>query len=197
MFVKTDQIRQHFRYDPFKAMIAPRPIGWISTVSASGQHNLAPYSFSNAVCGLPPMLMFVSHGEKDSLTNCQASGQFCFNLVSQAQMQQMSRSSAATDADEFQLAGVESEPCQLIHCQRVAKAPASMECQVTSIQRLQDMHQADTDCWMVIGQVVGMHVRPDLITSDGLFDTAGADLVARCGYKDYWVDGQLIELARG
>lgn len=197
MFVAIDQIRQHFRYDPFKAMVAPRPIGWISTRSPDGRNNLAPYSFSNAVCSLPPMVMFVSHGEKDSLTNCRSTRQFCFNLVSQSQMRQMSRTSAVTQDDEFELAGVEAADCHVIDAQRVADAPASMECQVTSIQRLQDMHASDTDCWMVIGQVVGLHVRQDLLTADGLFDTAAADLVARCGYKDYWVDGQLVELERG
>ncbi|MGB0966259.1 MAG: flavin reductase family protein [Litorivicinus sp.] len=197
MFIAQEDLKRHFHYDPFKALIAPRPIGWISTRSANGQDNLAPYSFSNAICGAPPMLMFVSSGEKDSLVNARETRQFTYNLVSQSLMQQMSKTSAAVEVDEFDLAGLQRAAGHTVNCPYVAQAPAALECQVTQILQLTDKEQSLTDCWMVMGQVTGLHVQPALITPDRRFDTAQAELVARCGYKDYWIDGRLVELERG
>ncbi len=197
MYIDTQSFSEHFQYDPFKAMVAPRPIGWISTRSVQGQANLAPYSFFNAICGQPPMLMFVSHGLKDSLVNARDTGQFTYNLVSESLMQAMSKTSAATDADEFALAGLASQPGVQVDCPWVSDAPAALECVVTQVFRIPDKDQQMTDCWMVMGQVVGAHIQPEFITESGRFDTAKAQLVARCGYKDYWVDGRLVELARG
>ena len=197
MYLPANDIKEHFRHDPFKAMVAPRPIGWISTRGADGRDNLAPYSFFNAISSRPPMLMFISSGRKDSLINCETQGEFAFNLVSQSMMSAMSRTGVDVLEDEFELAGVEKAECRAINCPRVALSPASMECVVTQILPIRDKDGADTACTMVMGQVIGLHVQPELVTGDGLFDTAGADLVARCGYRDYAVNSDLIELSRG
>ena len=197
MYIPIEQIKQHFHYDPFKAMVAPRPIGWMSSRGSDGRNNLAPYSFFNAVSNAPHMLMFVSAGLKDTVTNCRDRGEFCFNLVSHSMLHPMSRSSAMTDQDEFELAGLEALECQQIDCPRVAGAPASMECVVTQVMPLKDKDGTELDNWMVLGQVVAVHVEPDYITQDQRFDTEKAALVSRCGYKDYMAAGRFFELERG
>ena len=197
MYISSDEFKTHFSYDPFKAMVAPRPIGWISTRSSTGRDNLAPYSFFNAVCSVPPMLMFVSAGQKDSLTHCQQTGQFAFNLVSQPLIRAMSKTGVDGPDDEFERAGLEKAECEQIRCARVVASPVSMECVVTQILPIIDKDDQATACTMVMGQVIGLHVRPEFLTDDGRFDTAKADLVARCGYKDYAVNSELIELPRG
>ena len=185
-------------HNPFNAIIAPRPIGWISTRGADGD-NLAPYSFFNAVAYAPPQVMFASTTAKadrpdmkDSLAHIVESGVFCVNIASAAMKQQMSDSSAALPAgiSEFEAAGIASAECDTINCPRVADAPASLECRMTQVQRL-----AGQANWLVLGVVTGVHLRDDCIR-EGRFDLSRDGWLARMGYRDYAAVHDLFELER-
>lgn len=186
-------------HNPFKAIVAPRPIGWISTVSAAGHVNLAPYSFFNAVCDAPPMLFFGTTGaRKDSLNNIEATGEFVVNFVGAAQARAMNATAAsvAPDVDEFTLAGLEHAPSTLVSPPRVAGAIAAMECRLTQIIHLHDAADRPVDGWLTIGEVVGVHIDPAWL-KDGIFDTAAARPIARCGYRgDYTEVNTLFEMIR-
>lgn len=185
-------------HDPLKAIVAPRPIGWISTVDSEGRVNLAPYSFSNMVCDVPPMLMFSSYGWKDSVRNIQETGEFVANLVVETLGQAMNQTSAAVphEVDEFELAGLAKAPSTLVRPPRVAAAPAALECKSVSIQRLHDVRGEPASNYMVIGQIVGVHIKPAYL-ADGIFDTAAARPLARCGYRgDYASVDRLFEMIR-
>ncbi|GLK81200.1 flavin reductase family protein [Methylopila turkensis] len=173
-------------HDPFKAIVAPRPIGWISTVDAEGRPNLAPYSFFNGVAGSPPMVMFSSEGWKHSVANVDATGEFVCNFASLALKDAMNASSAyvAAGVSEFELAGLETADSSLIRPPRVKASPAALECKALSVTELSDLDGRRIGRWMVVGQVVAVHIREEFLT-DGLFDTAKANALARCGYMDY------------
>lgn len=173
-------------HDPFKAIIAPRPIGWISTVDAQGRANLAPYSFFNAISTTPPMLAFCSEGRKDSVRNAEATGEFVFNLATAALADPMNLSAALVppEVDEFALTGLEAAPCRLVRPPRVAASPAALECKVAEVLHLHDIDGNAVGRYLVIGQVVGVHI-DDAYLVDGLFDTARAVPLARCGYRDF------------
>lgn len=176
-------------HDPFKALVAPRPIGWISTVSACGTLNLAPYSFFNAICDLPPMITFSSSGSKDSLTNVEVTGEFVWNMVTRALAEAMNASSAPVppEIDEFRLSGLETAPSRLVMPPRVAASPASLECRLIRIVDLHDLDGAPTGSKLVIGQVVGVHIRRTFL-HDGLFDTGAAHPIMRAGYRDDYIE---------
>ncbi|WP_420137323.1 flavin reductase family protein [Sphingomonas sp.] len=169
-------------HDPLNAIIGPRPIGWVSTVSAAGQVNLAPYSFFNAFNYRPPIIGFSSLGGKDSLRNAEATGEFVWNIATRALAEKMNATSvpAPHGINEFDLAGLTQAPSQLIAPPRVQESPVNFECKVTQIVRLQDHRQAPVDAWLVIGEVIGAHIRKDLL-KDGIFDTFGADIILRAG----------------
>lgn len=198
MFTLAAEVRKSFKYDPFKAIIAPRPIGWISTISKNGVPNLAPYSFFNAVCSEPNMLGFTSTGVKHTLINCQDTGEFVFNLVSEDLIDAMNLTSTALEIDdnEFEFAKLGQMPSFLVKPPRVATTPAAIECKVTSIQCLKSLDGTDTNSWFVIGQVIGMYIAPEFLTLDNRFDTEKAKITSRCGYKDYMKAGKLFELER-
>lgn len=176
-------------YNPFKAIVSPRPIGWISTRGRLGD-NLAPYSFFNAVNDAPMQVMFAG-GLKDSITNLRETGVFAVNVVAETMMDQMNASSesVARGVDEFALAGVEKAECMTIDCPRVAQAPATLECRVLHLLQLAGEN------WMAVGEVVGVHIREEYLRA-GRFDVALVRPVARLGYKDYAVVGEPFELAR-
>lgn len=184
-------------YNPFKAIIAPRPIGWISSVGADGSINLAPYSFFNAVGANPPIVMFSSDGRKDSLANIEETGEFACNFVGEDLMHQMSKTSesVARDVNEFELADLEMAQCEHIKVPRVAHAHSAFECKVTNILRQKDLSGAETDLWTIFGQVVGVHIN-DAVLTDGRFDLTKAKPVARLGYRDYAVVREVFELKR-
>lgn len=196
-FYQQDQ-GHRLAHDPLKAIIAPRPIGWISTISRSGRVNLAPYSFFNMVSDDPPMVMFSSNGWKDSVRNAEETGEFVANLAVEALARQMNETSAAVpaDVDEFELAGLAKAPSVLVAPPRVAAAPAALECKCVSIQQLQGLGGVPSSNYMVIGQIVGVHIDPAYL-KDGLFDTAGASPLGRCGYRgDYVAVNRLFEMVR-
>ena len=180
-------------HDPFKAIIAPRPIGWISTLDAEGTPNLAPYSFFNAVADSPPIVMFSSAGMKDSASHALARGEFVWNLATWDLREAMNQSSAtlARGQSEFAFAGLEQASSRLIAPPRVAASPVSLECVVTQTLELTDAAGAASDRHLVFGQVVGVHLDESYILADGRVDTAGMRPIARGGYLDEYsvVDG--------
>ena len=184
-------------HSPFKALVAPRPIGWISTRSPQGVDNLAPYSFFNAVASRPDMVMFSSAGRKDSLANIEATGEFVCNYVGAAMTQAMNASSAGVSAEisEFELAGLEAEESVLVSAPRIRGVVAALECRSTKILELKDIDGNSSDHFMVIGQVVGIHI-DDACIVDGRFDVAKAAPVTRLGYMDYAHFGTIFEMFR-
>lgn len=175
-------------HDPFKALISPRPVGWISTMSPEGEVNLAPYSFFNAFSGAPPLVGFSSEGFKDSAAFAEASGEFVWNLASYDLRFAMNATSAPLPRgeSEFTHAGLEVAPSRLVRAPRVAASPASLECKVTQIVRLHDLAGEKTDRHLVIGQVVGVHLDEKYL-HDGIMDIRLMQPIARCGYQDYSV----------
>ena len=186
------------KHDPMKAIVAPRPIAWVGSVSPAGVHNLAPYSFFNLISARPPLLMISSEGSKDSVTNIGATGEFTVNLVTQDNMARMNHSSAsvAPDVDEFDLAQVDWLASDLIQARRVADTPVSMECKLIEIKQLEDLSGQALNTSMIIAQIVRVHVREDCI-KDGLFDLVAAQVVARAGYRgDYVPVERTMEMLR-
>jgi flavin reductase (DIM6/NTAB) family NADH-FMN oxidoreductase RutF len=183
--------------DPFKAIVAPRPIGWISTRSRDGLINLAPYSFFNAFSSAPPIVGFSSEGAKDSAAFARDSGEFVVNLATMDLLHQMSQSSAPLPRghSEFAHVGLTMAPCRLVRAPRVAESHAAMECRVTEIINLKDSRGEPMDSYLVLGEVVAFHIDERFI-HDGIFDTAAAQSLARCGYQDYAVVDKLFTLAR-
>ena len=191
--------RAILRHDPFKAIIAPRPIGWVTTMSRAGAINLAPYSFFNAFADRPPILAFSSVGVKDSLAFAQETGEFVWNMPTWDLRHAMNETSATLPRgeNEFLHAGLEMAPCNLVKPPRVAKSPVAMECKVTSIQELKDIEGKGIDYWLVLGQVVGVHIDPAFIDEDGILQLAEIKPIARCGYlADYAVVDSLFQMER-
>lgn len=186
-------------HNPFNALIAPRPIGWISTRGADGSENLAPYSFFNGVSYTPPQVMFATTSGKDdrelgkdTLANIRETGVFCVNIVEEAAIDAMNATSGAygREVDEFTLAGIERAECTTIACSRVAAAPAALECRLTQIVKI--LGEANHVCF---GEVVGVHMRDDCIV-DGKFDITRFRPLARLGYRDYTVVRDAFSLNR-
>lgn len=169
-------------HDPLNSIVAPRPIGWISTRSADGVPNLSPYSFFNLYAYRPPIVGFTSSGWKDSVANATATGEFCWNLATRPLAEAMNASSAAVpaDVDEFALAGLTAAPSRVVAAPHVAESPVVFECRVTQRVQLTDLAGADVPAWLTLGEVVGVHIEPDLIV-DGVYDTVAARPIARGG----------------
>ena len=169
-------------HDPFNAIVGPRPIGWGSSQDSQGRLNLAPYSFFNAFNYTPPIVGFASIGAKDSLANIQATGEFGWNLATRPLAEQMNQSCAAVppEVDEFVLAGLTPMPSRLIKVPRVAESPVSFECKLTQILHLQGADGVPVPTWLVLGEVVAVHIAKRLLT-DGIYDTAAARPILRGG----------------
>ncbi len=185
-------------HDPFKAIVAPRPIGWIATRDRAGRANLAPYSFFNAFSSSPPIVGFGSEGYKDSIRNAEETGEFVANLATRPLAEAMNLTSAPVvqGIDEMRLAGLEAAPCRLVAAPRVAAAPAALECKLLQVIRLHDLQGRDLGSYLALGQVVGVHIDPRYLR-DGRFDTAAAQPIARAGYRgDYAELGRMFEMLR-
>jgi len=169
-------------HDPFNALVAPRPIGWISSRSRDGVLNLAPYSFFNAFNYTPQLVGFASIGYKDSVRNIEETGEFGWNLATRPLAEAMNQSCAAVgpEVDEFQLAGLTPEPSRVIGVPRVKETPVSFECRLSQILRLTGADGTETDTWMVFGEVVGVHIARHLL-KDGVYQTAAAEPILRGG----------------
>ena len=186
-----------FAHDPFKAIVAPRPIGWITALSAKGEVNLSPYSFFNAISSRPNIVMFSSENKKDAVAFIEETGEFTCSLVTKALDQQMNLTSAPLPRgeSEYAHAGLEMAPSRIVRPPRVAASPAALECKLLSIQQLRDLDGNDVPRWMVLGQVVAAYVG-EAFVSDGRFDTARANPIARCGYADYAEVSELFSIVR-
>ncbi|HEX8044823.1 flavin reductase family protein [Rhizobium sp.] len=197
MFYTTDTNQHGLSHDPFKAIVTPRPIGWIGSKGRDGSINLSPYSFFNAVSDRPKLVMFSSTGRKDSARNVEEIGVFTANLVSRNLVEKMNHSSISVPygTNEFALAGLTAEPGRLVDAPYVAEAFAVLECRVTEIMRPKDLDGKPTDNVMVFGQVVGIHI-DETIIRDGRLDMALARPVARMGYMDYSEGSDVFELVR-
>lgn len=184
-------------HDPFKAIVAPRPIGWISTRSKAGEVNLAPYSFFNALQSNPHLVFFSSEGRKDSYTFAKETGEFVANLVGRDLAAKMNASSvnAPRGVSEFGYAGLTATPSRLVSAPRVAEAPAALECKVTEIFEPRTLDGQPAHAFMVIGQVVGIHIADEMLI-DGLFDATKAGNVARLGYFDFSATDSLFSMRR-
>jgi flavin reductase (DIM6/NTAB) family NADH-FMN oxidoreductase RutF len=180
------------KHDPLNAIVAPRPIGWISTISTAGVRNLAPYSFFNAFNYRPPIIGFSSTAWKDSVRNIEETGQFVWNLATRPLAQAVNATSATVphDVDEFDLAGLTAAPSTRVAPPRVAESPVAFECRLTQLIRLADAEGAPVDAWLTLGEVVMVHIDQALLV-DGVYDTVAAEPILRGGGPaDYFgVDG--------
>jgi flavin reductase (DIM6/NTAB) family NADH-FMN oxidoreductase RutF len=196
MFYDAGRNDHGLRHDPFKALVVPRPIGWISSVSREGILNLAPYSFFNAVSTDPHIVAFASYGRKDSLVNAEEQGEFVCNLATFDQRDGVNISSATVgpEVDEFALAGLSTEPSRMVQPPRVKGAPVHFEC-----VWLQTMPMKGRDgrlsYFLVFGEVVGIHI-DDRFIHDGIVDTAAMKPIARLGYHDYSVVDEVFTMKR-
>jgi flavin reductase (DIM6/NTAB) family NADH-FMN oxidoreductase RutF len=185
-------------HDPFNAIVGPRPIGWISSRSADGILNLAPYSFFNGFNYTPPIIGFASVGRKDTLNNIEQTGDFVWNLATRPLAEAMNRSCAAAppEVDEFALAGLTPAASRVVAAPRVAESPVAFECRRTQIIRLNDAAGGDVNTWLVLGEVVGVHIAAELLR-DGVYDTAAAHPILRGGGPaDYFELGELFRMTR-
>jgi flavin reductase (DIM6/NTAB) family NADH-FMN oxidoreductase RutF len=191
-------------FNPFKAVVAPRPIGWVTTVDRMGVVNLAPYSFFNAVSSDPPMVFYGANGthdadggEKDSLRNVRENGEFVCNLVTWELLHQMNDTAtpAPHGVDEMETVGLARLPSRLVKPPRVAASPAHLECKLHQLVELPADPRSGKRNVMVIGQVVAIHI-DDAYIVNGRFDTARAQPVARLGYLDYAVVTKAFEVKR-
>ncbi|HEX4303642.1 MAG TPA: flavin reductase family protein [Rhizomicrobium sp.] len=170
------------RHDPLNAIVAPRPIGWVSTVDAQGRRNLAPYSFFNAFNYHPPIIGFASIGRKDSLANAEATGAFVWNLATRELAEAMNATSAtlAHGEDEFAVAKLTPVASRLIAPPRVLESPVNFECRVSQILQLAGADGTLTQTSVVFGEVVAVHIAPALIV-DGVYQSAAAHPITRLG----------------
>jgi flavin reductase (DIM6/NTAB) family NADH-FMN oxidoreductase RutF len=176
------------KHDPFNAIIAPRPIGWISSRDAKGRVNLAPYSFFNGFNYTPPIIGFSSTSWKDSVSNIQETGEFVWNLATMDLAQQMNATSATVphEVDEFTLAGLTPVPGRRVDVPRVGESPVSFECKLTQIVQLQGADGRKVQGWLTLGEVVAVYIDKKLI-KDGVYQTALARPIVRAGRRgDYF-----------
>jgi len=190
-----------FKRSLFNAIVAPRPIGWISTISSSGKVNLAPFSQFNLVSTAPAVVMFSCNTpddrlEKDTLANVRDTKEFVTNLVSWDLREAMNLTSTPCphQIDEFELAGLEKAPSVLVRPPRVAAAPANLECQLLQIVEILPERPGETRSSVVFGRVVGVHMDEQYITDDGRFDSSKARPITRLGGIDYATVGTVLQM---
>ena len=189
--------RNLFPHDPFKALVVPRPIGWIATLSAKGELNLAPYSYFNGFSSTPRIVGFSSEGEKDSQAFAEETGEFVWSMATYALREQMNATSAGLPRgqSEFEYAGLDTAPSRLVKPPRVRASPAAMECKVTQVVRLKDKDGKEMQRVLVLGQVVGVHV-DERFLKNGRLDAVAMQPIARCGYDEYTVIERVFSLTR-
>ena len=185
----------------FNAIVAPRPIGWISTQSAEGHVNLAPFSHFNIVSTAPAGILFscntrADKTEKDTLENVRATQEFVFNLATYELRDAVNTTStaAAFEVDEFELAGLQKAPSVNVKPPRVAASPANLECRLLRIVEIEAEQPGDTSSNVVFGRVVGLHIRDEYVTPTGRFDTVKAQPLTRLGGIQYAPPGDIFEM---
>jgi flavin reductase (DIM6/NTAB) family NADH-FMN oxidoreductase RutF len=196
MFYETTTNAHGLPRDPFKALITPRPIGWISSINQDGVCNLAPYSFFNAISEKPHYVIFGSGGMKDSVRNIDETGEFVCSLATYDLRDGMNVSSAAVppDVDEFPIAGLTAVKSNLVRPPRVKESPAAFECRHwKTIELPPAVPGGPAGYHAVIGRVVGIYI-DDAALKAGFFDTAAVKPLARLGYMDYAFVNQDVTL---
>ena len=189
--------RKLFPHDPFKALVVPRPIGWIATMSATGELNLAPYSYFNGFSSVPPIVGFSSEGDKDSSTFAVETGEFVWSMATWDLRDAMNASAASLPRgqSEFAHARLETAPSRLVKPPRVAASPAAFECRVTEVVKLKDLDGSDSGRRLVLGRVVGIHI-DERFVREGRVDTAAMRPIARGGYDEYSVVERVFSMPR-
>jgi len=198
MFYEPDKRdRTLLPHDPFKAIVAPRPIGWITSISLKGEVNLAPYSYFNGVNSRAALVMFASEGHKDSVSFIEETREFVCNLATFDLRTAVVETSAQfpRGVNEMAQSGLAPAPCRLVRPPRVAASPCALECKLLQIIDLVDLAGKPAHRHVVIGQVVGIHI-DDRFIKDGRLDTAAMAPIARCGYADYAVVDKVFSIAR-
>jgi flavin reductase (DIM6/NTAB) family NADH-FMN oxidoreductase RutF len=197
MFYDAVKNDHGLRYDPFKAIVAPRPIGWVTTMNGQGDINLAPYSFFNGISSRPALVMFSSEGLKDSVSFIRETGEFVCNLATWDLRTQMNATSAPLPrgVNEMERAGLAPAPSRLVKPPRVAASPCALECKLIKIVPIESAGGMAVDCHVVIGHVIGVHI-DDRFIVDGKLDTAAMKPIARCGYDQYAMVESLFSMQR-
>jgi flavin reductase (DIM6/NTAB) family NADH-FMN oxidoreductase RutF len=192
MYYETDRNDHGLRYNPLKACVVPRPIGWLTTLSAAGVLNLAPFSFFNLLSYDPPFVMFsagtheADGGRKDSVVNVQETGEFVYNMATWEQRDQMNLTAMLIErgVDEMAAAGLEPLPSRLVRPPRVKGSPVHFECRLHEVIRLPG-NKPTSEHHLVIGRVLAVHIEDAALTADGRLDILKLRPIARLGYKDY------------
>ena len=189
--------RHGLKHDPYKTLVAPRPIGWISSVSADGRLNLAPYSFFNGMSDNPHIVLFGSQGSKDSQKNAEETGEFVCNIATWELREAMNRTSAPVPhgVSEFELAGLTPAPCIDVKVPRVKEAPVAFECKYLKTIDIHDVDGVKATYEIVMGQVVRIHI-DDSVIEDGMVDILKYKPIARLGYRDYTVVDSVFQMTR-
>jgi flavin reductase (DIM6/NTAB) family NADH-FMN oxidoreductase RutF len=197
MFYETSTNQHGLPHNPFKAIVVPRPIGWIGSSNSPGQHNLAPYSYFNAFSDQPPIVGFSSTGYKDSVRNIDATGNFTCNFVSAEFTEKLNVSSAgfSPDINEFDQAGIAIRPSKMVDAPGVEGAAAILECRHLETKQLADLDGKHIESYLVLGQVVGIYIDDGCLV-DGKFDSAVVKPIARLGYLDYTTVEKVFSMRR-
>jgi flavin reductase (DIM6/NTAB) family NADH-FMN oxidoreductase RutF len=188
MFYEPRNKNHGLPHDPFTAIVGPRPIGWITSMSLKGEINLAPYSFFNSVSSDPPMVMFASDGRKDTITFVEQTGEFVCNLAVWDLRESVKETSWTfpCGVNEMEAVGLEPALSLLVRPPRVRATPCALECKWLQTIRLDDIEGKPAPRFIVFGQVIGIHIDERFI-KDGLVDTAAMRPIMRAGYHDYFV----------
>ncbi len=197
MFYDTRKNDHGLPHNPFKAIVAPRPIGWVTTMSAKGEVNLAPYSFFNGITDRPPIVMFASEGFKDSAAFAEETKEFVCSIATYDLRMEMNATSAplARGENEMTAAGLEPAPSRLIAPPRVAASPCALECRWIKTVSFDDVDGQALDRYVVFGHVIGVHI-DDRFLNNGRLDTVAIRPIARCGYDEYAVVDSVFSLKR-
>jgi flavin reductase (DIM6/NTAB) family NADH-FMN oxidoreductase RutF len=197
MFYDTRKNDHGLPYNPFKAIVAPRPIGWITSMNAKGEINLAPYSFFNGITDKPPIVMFSSEGPKDSVAFVEETKEFVCSLATFDLREQMNGTSAPLPrgTSEMHATGLEPAPSRLVRPPRVKASPCALECQWLQTVRLGDVEGRALDRYVVFGQAIGVYI-DDRFIRNGRLDTAAMRPIARCGYDEYAMVEQVFRMTR-
>jgi flavin reductase (DIM6/NTAB) family NADH-FMN oxidoreductase RutF len=200
MFYETRNNDHGLPHDPFKSCVVPRPIGWISTMSVDGASNLAPYSQFQNLTFDPPYVMFAANQNtagqrKDSVVNAEQTGEFVYNMATfdLREAVNISAQEVPADVDEFELAGLAKEPSRLVKPYRVAKSPVHFECRYHQTLRLPGKGRMGTTD-IVIGEVLGIHIKDEFILPGGKLDILKMKPLARLGYYDYTCIESIFEI---
>jgi flavin reductase (DIM6/NTAB) family NADH-FMN oxidoreductase RutF len=197
MFYDARRDKHGLSHNPMTALVVPRPIGWISTVSRDGVINLAPYSFFNVVSGAPPFIMFASKPRKDSQRNAEETGEFVYNMATYDLREAVNASSAeyGPAISEPDRIGLEMAPCRAVKPPRVARSPVALECKYYKTVELVSADGTRNTSSVILGEVVGIHI-DDAMIVNGHIDVTRMQPLARLGYMDYCAVNELFAIRR-